>query len=102
MGPMDVNSQVMQWRPALIRLNLIPRPDVDDGQPTTTYVDPAAISAIWRTNVAKDKPGGGTESAGCYTLIHCHYYNIMVVETPEQVARLRDKALGHEARLTAV
>ena len=36
MGPMDVNSQVMQWRPALIKLTLMPRPDVDDGQPTTS------------------------------------------------------------------
>ena len=101
MQSVDVTNMV--WRPSLVRLTLMPRPEVDDGAKTAAFVDPAVIGAIWRTNVPRDNPDGGKPVPGdTYTLVHCCHYTIMVCESPEEVARLRDRAHGHEQKPRSV
>lgn len=95
---MDVTS--MQWRPPLIRLTQIGNPDIDDGQPTPVFVDPNSISKISRTLGAFSRAGSATEvheRVSC-TEVHCCHFHLLVTESPETVAMLRDKALGHEQK----
>ena len=88
----DASNLITQSRAPLIRLTLIPFPELNGGEPTATYVDPAAISAIKRVfSSPKDQPDA--EGIEC-TLIQCCHYTMIVMESPEVIAMLRDRALG--------
>jgi hypothetical protein len=104
MADHEMNVRNMTWRPRLVRLTCIANPDVDEGRPTPTYCDPQDISTIRRTT-------GGYMTASSYgkpreeqcfhalvacTEVHCGHTILFVEESPEEVARLRDKAFGHE------
>ena len=84
----------------MIRLTLIGNPEVDGGGPTTCFVEASAISSIRRTvgGYAKSQSYGKTplefhELVAC-TELHCCHYTLFVTESPEDVALLRDKAMG--------
>lgn len=96
MNPQSMDVTNMVWRPALIALTLMPRPEVDDGKPTQCFVDPNGISAVWRTNVKHDAEPDAPGPT--YTIVHCCHFHLMVVETPAEIALLRDRALGHERK----
>lgn len=93
---MDVTN--MMWRSALLRLTQIGNPDVNGGQPTVCYLDPQAITRIsvvvaafsLRANPEKRHP-----DVPCTEIFYCHG-TLHVLESPEEVARMRDRALGHE------
>lgn len=94
----------MMWQPKLIRLTLIANPDIDGGEPTPTFVNPQQISGIRRTAscYAKvssyGKPADQVEyhpRIAC-TEVHCCHFTVLVTETPDEVAKLRDEAFGHE------
>lgn len=94
-GPVDVTN--MLWRPAMVRLTLVQNPSVDDGKETACYVDPSAIGGVWRAALeCKD----GT-LVSC-TRVHCCHYEVVVTEMPEQVAMLRDRALGYNNKPTPI
>ena len=99
----DGSQVVSYYKPPLMRLTLIGAADVEGGEPTPAFVDPLAISSIRRTkaaySVADSRTGGGKveyhPSAEC-TEVNCCHFTLLVVESPGQVAMLRDRALGHE------
>jgi hypothetical protein len=93
MSQQSVDVTNMTWRPALVALTLMPNPNVDNGVATRAFVDPSAISAVWRAQVKVENEAQVDQQT--YTIVHCCHYHVVVVETPEQVALLRDRALGH-------
>lgn len=93
MEPHDVNVQNMRWRPSLVRLTQIHHPskegpDVPEGP---AFCDPEDILCI-RLSTVKFEHGAGIVSCTAVNM-HCGVLN--VVESPEEVARLRDEAFGH-------
>lgn len=97
---MDMSGNITQmlWKPKLIRLTQIGNPDVDEGKPTPCFLDPATVTSIvacvaafaTRQDQTKRHP-----DVYCTAVFYCHG-TLHVLETPEQVAVLRDRALGHE------
>lgn len=83
----------MRWQPPLIRLTQVSIDCVDGGASTTCYVAPDAIYQIHRSRVwSGDKAGEGQEI--CCTEVYGAYMKAQVLETPEEICRLRDEALG--------
>ena len=99
---MDVTNMI--WRPALLKLTSMPHPDVDNGATAALFVDPAAISQIRRVLVIQKKAPEFVEPhpGQMGTELHCCHYIVHVMESCEQVALLRDKALGHAPALGSV
>lgn len=101
----DVTVNQMQWQPALLKLTYVGHPEVDGGEPTPCYICPQWITSINRQRMKfssiadKDKT---YEIDSCTAVVISAYQILYVTETPEQVALLRDRALGHEAKLAAV
>lgn len=86
----------------LIRLTQIGNPDHDGGKPTPIYIDPSCISYIRRTSGAfvrgesKGRPDFDLHKRTDCTAVNLHGSNEMLVEeTPEVIAMLRDRAYGH-------
>jgi len=99
----DIDVRNMVWRPGLIRLTQIASPEIDDGKPTTLYIDPGSIVTIRRSHGAFNK-AGTSESyprISCTEVFFCHG-GLLVEESPETVALLRDKAFGQAPKPTAV
>lgn len=100
-GPMDINSQVMQWRPRLIKLTMIANPEWNNGAPMPCYVDPQEIKQI--VAVACSFSITGAPTGSFYPRVNCtevrcfNLPNLPVLETVEEVARLRDEALGYKS-----
>ena len=92
----DMNVTQMMWKPALIRLTQVPYPVIDDGKPTVLFVDPTAIQKVCREMIYFNLPDGERSEGIMATSINCCHFNCSVMESPETVAMLRDKSLGHE------
>ena len=93
---MDVTN--MMWQPELLKLTQIGNPDWFDGEPTACYVTPQSITRISRSVAAfpmREDPTKRHADIQCTEVFYCHG-TLHVTESPEEVARLRDKALGHE------
>lgn len=89
----------MHWKPRLLRLTQIGNPDVDDGHPTSCYIDAQAITRISRVVAAfsmRADPQKRHPDVLCTEVFYCHGA-VHVLETPEQIALMRDRALGHES-----
>lgn len=89
----DMNVRQMAWQPELIEVTQMPTPDVNDGQPSKAFIDP---SRIFQINRIKAKWADGPEMevtqinfTGGY--IHC-------METVEQIANMRNAALGYKKK----
>lgn len=98
----DFTATQMYWQPSLIRLTQMPDPEMDEGRPTVCYISPDKILAIHRIRTAFSKAGqNGPQEYREYhphvvcTCVVTGYYNLMVTELPEQIAILRDQAMGH-------
>lgn len=103
--PAEFNTQVMQWQPKLIQLTQLANPDWWDGKPTVAFVDPRLICSIVCTKggyakkgLPADAPLGYHTEVDCTMVRICGSSEIAVLESPEEVARLRDLALGHEPK----
>ena len=102
----DVGGTITQalWKPKLIRLTQIGNPDYNDGLPTICFLDPATITSIsvavaafnMRADPAKRHP-----DVSCTAVFFCHG-TLHVTESPEQVAAMRDSALGYKQELKTV
>ena len=98
MSPIDQNVLVMRSR--LMRVTHIPNPGVDDGVETPAFINPEHIILIMRGTARF----GNTEDpesfkacppqAGTLVMLSPTGH-IYVSESPEEVAHLRDRALGH-------
>lgn len=104
---MEVNQNVtaMQWRAPLVRLTCIGNPDVNGGEPTTTYVAAEQVGQIrrlkagYRTYASMSEEGAKPQfhpGVEC-TEVNCCHFILLVTETPEMVAALRDRAFGFAA-----
>lgn len=98
--------------PRMIQLTVLGNPDVDDGRPTTVYIDPRLIATISRRLSSWIKyPGRKNEEgtdwerhpfAVC-TVVDCQGgHQWLVLESVDEVARRRDAAFYHTPGLTAV
>lgn len=96
-GPMDLTSTVMYWKPKLLRLTHVGLADIDGGRETPCYVRPDEITMIRRMHVADPSVAADkrTDIIGTVVWLHGSAY-VHVTESVEQVALMRDKALGHE------
>ena len=102
----DFTAVQMHWQPSLIKLTQIPNPDLDHGNPPPCFVAPQQIVAIHRglTSFSKTTngvvpPEGNREfhlAVPVTSVVLGYSLAYMVLESPETVAMLRDKALGHE------
>lgn len=105
---MDVTQ--MMWRPSLIKLTQIGNPDHSNGMPTPIYIDPTCIQHIrcgrgsFMRYEAVTHDIQGNERF--HPSIECTYLNLhghtdmLVLETPDEIARLRDEAFGIKSAKT--
>lgn len=90
----------VMWRPVLIRLTQIGNPDVDGGEPTAMYLDPATITRVSRVAGGfRTVESVGAEKTLWHPLVSCTEVvasglGCFVIESPEEVARLREVAYG--------
>lgn len=111
MNSIDQNVTAMQWRAPLLRLTCIPNPDVAGGLPTSTYVAPEQISQIRRVKsgyavaeslLLRPEERRFHAQVEC-TEVNCCHFILLVTESPDEIAMLRDKAFGFEPeRLKAI
>lgn len=104
----DMTVSQMHWQPALIRLTQIANPDCDEGKATPCFVNPQHITQISRGVTSFTKtingvvpPEGMREyhpAQACTFVVISAGLGLQVVESPEQVALMRDRALGHEVK----
>ena len=102
MSEQNINATQMMWQPPLLKLTQIGLDGVDDGIPTTLYINPALIQKISRAKMWFTKPDGTKSDAVMATELHCCHFVCHVSQDPEFVALMRDKALGHDNPLKAV
>lgn len=104
MGPQEQNVTAMQWRAPLIRLTMIGNPDVAQGLPTPMFVTAESITAIRRIKsgyavadslLGKPEDRRFHEQIEC-TEVNCCHFTLLVTESPETVAMLRDQAFGFD------
>ena len=102
---MDVSATQMVWRPKFIKLTQIGNPDFRNGEQTPCYIDPGVITAIFMVPAAftkRNKPEERHPDVDCTAVFYCHG-TLHVLESPDEVARLREAAYGDEpAKLKAV
>ena len=96
---MDLTATQMVWEPPMLKLTYIGNPGLDDEQPTNCYISPRFIYGIHRARCIFDKEKFPNASDVHCTLVHYANLYLHVLETPEQVAMMRDKAFGHESKL---
>ncbi len=90
----------------MVRLTSIGNVEVCNGEPTSVYIDPWCIALVNRAYGAWNTcdPNLKNEKITCTTvwLRGAAQANILVLETPEEVAQRRDAALDIPTRLEAV
>lgn len=107
-NPSEFNSRVMQWSPRLILLTSVPNPDWHEGKFMPVYVDPRMIISIVCVKAGFAKadlsPNGQQEfhpRVDCTVLRLYGAPEMLVIESADEVAQLRDEALGYEAPKSA-
>jgi len=88
------DASVFHWRPQFIHLTLLPQPGILEEGSTSCFVDPGQIISIRRAWI-KYKEQTELNRAGTAVVIYGGG-ELHVEESPEEVARRRDNALGHE------
>lgn len=93
----DVKVQNQAWSPRMLQLTAISSREVDYGTPQKVYVDPYCIALAVRSVGSWSVQDGGEPNPRieCTTvwLRGGGPQNILVVESPEEVALRRDRAL---------
>lgn len=91
----DVQVQNKFWSPRMIKLTAIGNHEVADGQPQPVFVNPQAIYLAVRSCGAWTVAPLGQENPRmeCTTVWLSNGGNILVTETPTEVAQRRDRAL---------
>lgn len=105
MNEQIVTATQMVWQPRLLRLTKIPHPDLNDGEPEAAYIRPDFITKIHTTWVTQEKMHVKDEK---YGPVICTYIALQggdgfhVMEPPDVIAAMRDRALGFEPQLDPV
>lgn len=104
----DMNVTQMHWQPPLVKLTQVANPDHDEGKPTTCFINAQNITQINRaiSSFSKINADGTVPSStdkrefhpaqACTVVMVGASQGLQVTESPETVAMLRDRALGHE------
>ncbi len=82
--------------PNLIKLTMIACPDFAEGQPSAAYINPNHITSIIRSRGAFQKesnPGESYPRVECTSVILINGHQIMVLETPEIISSLHERAI---------
>lgn len=82
--------------PNLLKLTMISNPDIAEGKPTAAFINPQHITAIIKQRGAFNKESNPHEAhprVDCTVVILVNGYNIMVLENPEVVASLHERAI---------
>lgn len=96
-APNDTSALVTHSTPALIRLSYAGHPDVPDSEGGACYCDPRMITVIQRVRIEHNL-ADGTKSPGLCTGISLYGgITLFVKESPEEVARLREKSVTFDA-----
>lgn len=100
------NMSVMAWQPPLLRLTQCVHPDTDGGVAGPCFVAPQHIMCIMRVNLVHHKsPYKGGEEQEYYAGVSATSISLSpslsmnVIESPEVVASMRDRALGFGPKL---
>lgn len=103
MNDQRIDVTNMMWQPEMIRLTQIGNPEIDNGKSQPMYIDPSTIKCVRSTMGAFRKAGTDQwhESVPC-TEVNCCHFVAMVVESPEQVAMLRNAALGYQQKVRTI
>ena len=100
MEPHETNANIMQWQPKMILLTQVGSPDWDNGEDSICSVNPSLITMAIRGRSAYAKrpptPAAEFHPDQVCTGVYVTQGTISVRESPQEVARLRDLALGHE------
>lgn len=88
----EVNIQ----KPRMIRLTQIGNPEMKEGVPTDLYINPLCINMISEAmgSFTSVNTGQAQTRRPCTQVMCCHFH-ALVKETPEEVARLREEAVGN-------
>jgi hypothetical protein len=86
----SIDQSIATWRARLIRLTQVPSRDINGGEPVSIYIDPGCIIGIARINAPVD----GAQTMNM-TEVYCGGIRTIVTESTDEVARLRDEALGY-------
>lgn len=102
MNDHDMNVTNMLWQPAMLPLTSIGHPEIDDGKPTQCFISPDNIAYMYRSKV-KHAPIESADDlhtfSNCTIVVFRVGGHLSVVETPQAIAVLRDRALGHSQKL---
>ena len=93
----DVNATQIIWKPPFMRLTHIAIPG-SSSEAHAVFVDPYAISMIGRASPVHTMLDGTKMKGDECTIVHCCHYQLFVEESPEVVAGIRDRTLGHESK----
>jgi hypothetical protein len=99
---MDVTNMV--WQPPLLKLTRVPHPDLV-GQATATFIRPdlvATIQSSWVNLKRIDSEKERHPPMMCTCIFLTTGGHLFVMEEPDAVALLRDRALGHQKGPRAV
>jgi len=103
MTVMYTDADVKHWQPELIKVTQINNPMIDNGEPTPAFLNPANISFIVRGVVTWNTPDGQTGNPlTCTNIYLIPGGHVSVVESPEEVNKLRNKAFGVKPKLMEV
>lgn len=100
-------TNVAHYQPPFVRLTQVGQPSVSDGVPVVCYVDPTMIMLVARGWGGFAPPQSASdELKSAYLKSHCEHTSIWlkggggisVVEPPEIVHMLRERALGRDVR----
>lgn len=100
----DATVTQMHWQPPLLKLTGVSHPNVDAGVASPLYIAPNQIIGVERKAIQSQDMVTGDK----YPIVSCTIVTIsyslayQVSESPEKIALMRDKALGHAPKLEAV
>lgn len=106
-----MNAPTKFWAPRLVKLTAIGNPEVAGGAPQSTFIDPNLISLIYRSLSSwVAQRVGGIRQGKPFELIECTAvwlrqgppHNVLVLESPEEVALRRDRALEVPTELRGI
>ena len=102
MNEHDMSVTNMLWQPAMLALTAIAHPEIDSGVPTQCFVSPDNIAYMYRAkvkNVQIERPDDPPTFSLCTIVVFKVGGHISVEESPQAIAVLRDRALGHSPKL---
>ena len=97
MTDITTTSTQMMWKPKFIRLTSIH----EVYKYRDVFLDPSHVHLISQTLVSITDTDPPTKIL-CTIIYHCNTQHIWVTETPEEVAKLCDEAMGHKWGLKSV